>query len=81
MKRILFVGLMGSLLLCLDGCYSYVAFNPEKTKAQFYEDQDECEKKARDYVMERRWNYSVSDEISYSRRCMRDKGWKYHFRK
>ena len=72
---------MGILSLSMGGCYKYVAVHPEKSEAQFYEDKADCEKKARDYAMERLQEYRESDEIDRSRRCMRDKGWNYHFRK
>ncbi len=91
MNKIVFAGLMGVLFLCMGGCYKYVAEHPEKSKTQFYEDQGECEKKAREYAVEMRGGWSdnedvsygrnVNDEISDVRRCMRDKGWDYHFRK
>lgn len=81
MKKIVFSGLMGVMFLCISGCYQYVAEHPEKSKAQFYEDQSECEEKARAYSMERLQEYREGEEIDHSRRCMRDKGWNYHFRK
>ena len=81
MTKIVLAGLMGVLFLCMSGCYKYVAEHPEKSNAQFYEDQAECEKNARDYSMERLQEYREDNEIDHSRRCMRDKGWKYHFRK
>ena len=92
MKKIVFSGLAGVLLLCISGCYQYVAEHPEKSKAQFYEDQKECEEIARDYAQTRTQSWGGPDDISYgrnvsdseinsSRRCMRDKGWSYHFRR
>lgn len=92
MKKIVFAGLMGVLFLCISGCYQYVAKHPDKSDAQFYVDQEECEKIAREYAKTRTQDWggpddtsygrSVSDsEINSSRRCMRDKGWNYHFRK
>ena len=91
MRKIVFAGLTGILLLLTGGCYEYVAVHPEKSDAQFYEDKAECEKKARDYSMERLEDWSSRDnsysrdisyeEIDHSRRCMRNKGWDYIFRK
>ena len=81
MKKIVFSGLLGVLFLCISSCYQYVAEHPEKSKAQFYEDQSICEEIARSYSMERLQKYREGEEIDHSRRCMRDKGWRYHFRK
>lgn len=81
MKKIVFVGLAGILILSISGCYKYVAVHPEKSEGQFYEDKAECEKIARDYAMTRLQEYREDNEIDHSQRCMRDKGWKYRFRK
>ncbi len=81
MKKIVFAGLAGILFFSISGCYKYVAVHPEKTEGQFYEDKAKCEKKAREYAMARLQEYREYNEIDHSRRCMRDKGWKYHFRK
>jgi flagellar motility protein MotE (MotC chaperone) len=92
MKKIVFATLMGVLFLCISGCYKYVAEHPEKSEAQFHEDQSECEKIARDIAKERGqdwgrpedttyWRCVSDSEVDTSRRCMRDKGWNYHFRK
>lgn len=92
MKNICFAALLGILFLSLGGCYKFMAVHPEKSDAQFYQDQKECEQRARDYAKTRvqdwggpddtSYGRSVSDsEINTSRRCMRDKGWSYHFRK
>jgi hypothetical protein len=76
----LFLFLFLSMIL-ISGCYKYVAVHPEKSEAQYYEDKKECEEKARDYAMLRVQEYRENDEINRSSRCMRDKGWKYRFRK
>ncbi len=91
MKKIAFAGLAGILFLCMGSCYKYVAEHPEKSKTQFYEDQQACEEQAREYAVSMRGGWSgnddysdgrnVNNEISDVRRCMRDKGWNYHFRK
>lgn len=91
MKNRCFAALLGILFLSIGGCYQYVAVHPEKSDAQFYADQKECELRARDYAKTRVEDWggpgssngmSVSDgEINTARRCMRDKGWSYHFRK
>jgi len=91
MKQIVYAVLTGILFLCMTGCYEYIAEHPEKSKTQFYEDQAECEKKARAYAQEMRVDWSDNDDLSYgrsvnaeisdARRCMGNKGWKYIFRK
>jgi len=93
MKNRCFAALLGILFLSIGGCSNYVAVHPEKSDAQFYADQKECDLRARDYAKTRIENWggpggynsydrSVSDgEINTSRRCMRDKGWSYRFRK
>ncbi len=72
-----------SVLLCsgLPGCYQFVAEHPEKSKQAFYEDKSGCEKKARAFAQERRVEVTDVDEINHARRCMRDLGWEYHFRR
>jgi hypothetical protein len=80
MKNRVISGLIVGMFFCLCGCYQYVAEHPEKSKAQFYEDQSDCEKKARAYSMERLQDYREGEEIDHSRRCMREKGWRYYFR-
>lgn len=79
MKKILILMLV---LFCfgLAGCYQFVAEHPEKSQEEFYEDQADCEKKARAYTQERLQEMSDVDEINYARRCMRNLGWEYHFR-
>jgi hypothetical protein len=81
MTKLVLAAWMGVLIVCTSGCYKYVAEHSEKSEAQFYEDQAECEKIARAYSMERVQEYREGNEIDQSRRCMRDRGWKYHFRK
>ena len=92
MKNKCFAVLLGILFLSMAGCYKYMAVHPEKSEAQFYEDKKECEQRARDYAKSRVPNWGGADDTSYGRsisdseintshRCMRDKGWSYHFRK
>ena len=80
MNRIL-TSLLAFLCLSLPGCYQFVAEHPEKSKQAFYEDQEICDKKAREYALERREEVTHVDEINHSRRCMRNLGWEYHFRR
>lgn len=67
--------------LSLTGCYKFVAVHPDKTEADFRQDQARCEEEAREFAMERREHITYGDEINRARRCMRDLGWEYHFRK
>ncbi len=81
MKKLGCVALVLFLSLGVTGCYQFAAEHPEKSKKEFYEDQAICEEKARAYTIERREDQTYADEINHARRCMRDLGWEYHFRK
>jgi|GEM_PF-3586578 len=64
----------------MAGCYKFAAEHPEKSEKAFYEDRAYCEKKAREYAMERRENMSDVDEINHAKHCMKRLGWEYRFR-
>ncbi len=81
MKNFCCATLVLLLSLGMTGCYRFVAEHPEKTEKQFYEDQVTCDEKARKYTQERLQDQTDSDEINHSRRCMREMGWEYRFRK
>ncbi|MCG8635454.1 MAG: hypothetical protein MI863_16595 [Desulfobacterales bacterium] len=81
MKKIGFVALVLFLSLGMTGCYRFVAEHPEKSEKEFYEDQALCEEKARKYTQERLEDQTHSDEINHARRCMRELGWEYRFRR
>ncbi len=81
MKIIGCAALVLFLSLGMTGCYRFVAEHPEKTEKQFYEDQATGDEKARKYTQERLGDQTENDEINHSRRCMRDLGWEYRFRK
>ncbi len=55
--------------------------HPEKSQAQFYKDQALCEDKARAFALKRLVEMSHTDEIEHARRCMRELGWEYGFRR
>lgn len=80
MKKNVVAGLGVILLLFVGGCYKMAAVHPEKSETQFYAEKKICEKKARDYAVEMREDWSASDEISHVRRCMQENGWNYRFR-
>jgi hypothetical protein len=81
MKKLGYAALVLFLSLGMTGCYRFVAEHPEKTENEFYEDQANCDEIARKYTQERLVEQTDSDEINHSRRCMRDLGWEYRFRK
>ncbi|MDD9303917.1 MAG: hypothetical protein HUK40_16865 [Desulfobacter sp.] len=81
MKRLLFALMVLVLSLGLAGCYQFMAKHPEKSNQEYYEDQAYCEKKAREYTMERREQMTYKDETDHARRCMRELGWEYYLRR
>ncbi|MBU0970196.1 MAG: hypothetical protein KKC20_06090 [Proteobacteria bacterium] len=80
MRNSMVAGLAVFLFMFAGGCYKMVVVHPEKSEAQFYGEKKICEKKARDYAVEMREDWSASDEISHTRRCMQENGWNYRFR-
>ncbi|MCG8617259.1 MAG: hypothetical protein MI802_13655 [Desulfobacterales bacterium] len=69
------------LSLSISGCYRFVVSHPEKSDADFYKDNALCEDKARAFALERLVEMTPTDEIDHARRCMRELGWEYGFRK
>ena len=67
----------------LYGCTFLIPKHETKTKAEFYADQNECDKKARTYVnslniyIERPDDAQANEHLNYSRRCLKEKGWYY----
>ena len=58
----------------------WLRFTRKNQRPKFYAEKKICEKKARDYAVEMREDWSASDEISHVRRCMQENGWNYRFR-
>lgn len=69
------------------GCSTLVPENPTKPESEFYADKKECEASAREYSLSRAGSMTsprdgeayrqYTEEMEYSRRCLRNKGWTY----
>ena len=78
-RHLWIIGLL--FLPVLAGCYRYGPVHSEKTHREFYEDRAVCEEQARKWAKGRHDDISVIDEISHTRRCLKNKGWEYRFKK
>ena len=64
------------------GCSYLIPNHPTKPESEFHTDKKECDKLAREYVQYRNDQYRtdgpmITDQIEYSRRCLKSKGWTY----
>ena len=77
MKRKLSVAFLIISIIAFTGCAALTPVHPTKPDSEYYIDKRECEKKAREYSVTGRDDFSVIDEINFAQRCMREKGWTY----
>ena len=73
---------MNFLLLLISctiifGCSALVPEHPGKSKSDYYIDKKECERQARSFAYDSQQDFSIIDEMSNIRDCMRTKGWRY----
>jgi len=58
-------------------CSTLIPNHPTKSESEYYIDKTECEKSARSIAYSQQYDFRVSDERDYTRKCLKDKGWSY----
>ena len=68
----------------LYGCAFLFPEHETKTRAEYYTDSEACDKDARAYIRSQNLAGSEDNELDqqliYSRRCLKEKGW-FYFKK
>jgi len=77
MKNWTIVFLMVLSCSLISGCSAFVPQHSTKSKSEYSADKKECEKKARSFVFYGQEDFTKIDEIQYTRKCLKDKGWSY----
>ena len=77
MKRKWFMAFFLLSMITVAGCATMVPTHPAKPDSEYYIEKKDCEKNAREYALSDMGDFTMSDEISFAQRCMREKGWTY----
>ncbi len=59
------------------GCSTLIPNHPTKPESEYYVEKTECEKAARSIAISQQYDFRVTDERDYTRKCLKDKGWSY----
>ena len=77
MKNWTIVFLMVLSCSLISGCSAFVPQHSTKSKSEYSADKKECEKMARSFVFYSQEDFTMIDEIQYTKECLKGKGWRY----
>jgi len=77
MKNWTIVFLMVLFCSLVSGCSAFVPQHLTKSKSEYSADKKECEKMARSFVFDSQEDFTMIDEIQYTKQCLKGKGWRY----